>query len=398
MGVPLVRLGVALFAFVSGFVASNSIAANIYIKDFPDAVWRDLDPLSRLQFLQLEGVEVYIGGPIAPGDFDELTAIHDLVPIHTLHISSSGGSVPEAIRISEFSETYSIAVTTDYEFECARGSKRSSLPSDGQCGCASACALIWLAAPARSGNDIKIHRPYFTKGDFATLPDDEAVAAYNRASQQVRDMLEKRGYSKEFLGRLFNIPRENYEALKRSEIDVLPVDTSLDELVSARCYGDNENSLSLYHGYQHQVAQLRQKVRGLSASLPGDVILGELAKDSYYGPILKDRDAAAKQQDAIEKKIAELAPVQRSFESCKRAEREKVSLRKSGARLAPATREKLKKFAELVSLNADLAVLVPNDPDTNKPLGMYVDEMNALRSELKAELASKYWTYIVGPR
>ena len=385
-------------AVVAGALLSlfcgNALAAEIFIKGFPEASWRELDALSRIRLLSLESAAVYVGGPIAQGDAEELRAIHALLPVHTLHISSPGGSVAEAVKISQFVEEFSIAVRTEHSFQCDAGSMRSSLPDDKQCGCASACAFIWLAAPVRYGSEVKIHRPYFARSDFGDLPDEQALAAYNAASQQVRSMLDKRGYSSEFVGRLFNTPRENYQRLKKAEIDGLPVDTSLDELVSARCYGDSAQALSQYYEYQHQVAELARTVRGLSASLPGDVILGELAKDSYYGPILRDRDEAERKMELLKKTMAELEPLKRKFESCKQAERQKISLRKAGPRLTAEVRAKLHRFGELVSLNANLAVLVPNDPDTNKPMAMDEEEMTALRSQLQAELPATYWDYM----
>ncbi|KAB2941352.1 MAG: hypothetical protein K8F92_20425 [Hyphomicrobium sp.] len=375
---------------------SGAFAAEIYFEGFPGKDWRRLDVTSRMQALSLDGMTVYIGGTIEAGDTDQLKDIHALVPIHTLHISSPGGLVAEAVKLAKFADTYAISVETEYRFQCEHGSKSSNYPADGQCGCASACALIWLAAPVRRGDDVRIHRPYFAKTEFAALDDAEAQSAYTAAIGQVRAMLSARGYSGEFMTRLFNTPREKAERIRREESDTLPVDTALDELASARCYGDRAENLAAYHAHKEKLKDVSRMVKSLRASLPGDVILGELAKDDYYGPILRDLEKAEREQTALETAIRDLEPVQRTFNSCKAEERRKVSLRRSGERLSPQLRAKLEKFAGLVSLNADLATLVPSDPDTGAPLAMYTEEMTALRAELAAHLPPGIWRYVTG--
>ncbi len=99
--------------------------------------------LDRVKMLAADGISVWMEGEIKAGDYAELMKIHSLVPIHTLIISSPGGSVSEAFKIAEFADQTLIRVETNSFCE-NHGDKP-------YCGCASACALIWLSAPVRGG-------------------------------------------------------------------------------------------------------------------------------------------------------------------------------------------------------------------------------------------------------
>jgi hypothetical protein len=98
------------------------------------------------------------------------------------------------------------------------------------CGCASACAIIWLAAPLRMGSHVIVHRPYFKGGDFSQLPDAVPLKTYEQAAAGVRQLLEDRGYSKEFITKVSSVPQEKGEKLQFDQIKEFPTDAALDEL------------------------------------------------------------------------------------------------------------------------------------------------------------------------
>lgn len=391
-----VRPYVSLFSYLISVIllAGSSYAAEFYIRDYHESTWRNLRVLDRLFVLSEEGVEVYMAGPIKEGDVNELKEIHALVPVHSLHISSPGGSVAEAIRIAEFCNTHLIRVGTDYIWQCD-GTVKRHLPSDGMCGCASACALIWLVAPARAGSLVKIHRPYFKKEDFANLSDTDALRAYSEAGTQVRLLLEKGGYSKEFITRLFNIPRERSETLSADDISALPVNAALDELISSRCYGDNEQAIATYFKLMNDQVLLRRRNKELSSMLPGDVIYMDLLRDKHWGPLASEQLDNYKRQDEVASMITKLWPVHQAFVSCKLRERRKVTLAKSGERIKSETRKKIAEFARLLRMNAYVAAQVPKLPETGKPLEIFGDEMRQLRQVLQRELSAEHWNFVM---
>lgn len=129
----------------------------------------------------------FIIGEIQKGDFEKVRSL--LAKNHpflgTFLIRSSGGDAIEAMRIGTLFRKY--LITTDGpEGNPKLGFVSPTLVSRPNercshfhldCGCASACALIWLGAVQRSGT-VGLHRPRIEDQAFRSLPADEASKVY----------------------------------------------------------------------------------------------------------------------------------------------------------------------------------------------------------------------------
>jgi ATP-dependent protease ClpP protease subunit len=180
--------GIVAIAAAIVVIATECAPADFYVSLYSKTSWKQLPAHERVSFIIKEnGARVVMDGEIKEGDFAQLMAIHALVPVHTLHVTSPGGSVSEAIKFIEFVDKYGIEVST----QCGRDPE--------ECVCASACAFIWLAAPISSGHRIKVHRPYFRSGDFPFRGDADAMKEYEKAASQIRSLLLAKGYPQDFI-------------------------------------------------------------------------------------------------------------------------------------------------------------------------------------------------------
>jgi hypothetical protein len=82
----------------------ESGASDFYLAKAPwaakhhEKTWRDMPFQDRVEMLAQDGISIWMEGEIKAGDFAELLKIHSLAPVHTLIISSPGGSVSEAFK------------------------------------------------------------------------------------------------------------------------------------------------------------------------------------------------------------------------------------------------------------------------------------------------------------
>lgn len=302
MSHPFKRLALALIC--SFWPAAGSLGADFYVSNAlgdPKKAWADMELRDRLAILTWDGLFLLKDGPIKSGDYAELISIHSLVPIHTLWLSSPGGSVTEALKIAEFVDKYHVEVRTDRFYECGLRPRYEWVVAKKHCGCTSSCAFIWLAAPLpkRSGSLVRVHRPYFAKGEFPDLPDAAALQQYSEATAAVRSLLERRGYSQEFIANLFRIPREQVKQLSDREIETLPFDVALDELVSARCYRGNEEKLAQLNAIHDEIARLNEKM--VEINPPQDMIGYDIARHPLYAEDYAKNHELGRQIDELAK-------------------------------------------------------------------------------------------------
>jgi hypothetical protein len=128
----------------------------------------------------------FIVGEIQKGDFEKVRSL--LAKNHpflgTFLIRSSGGDAVEAMRIGTLFRKYLITAggpTGNAKIGfvgplLSRPNERCS-QFHLDCGCASACALIWLGAVHRSGT-VGLHRPRIEDQAFRSLPADDASKVY----------------------------------------------------------------------------------------------------------------------------------------------------------------------------------------------------------------------------
>ena len=309
-----------LFLFSS---CNDSWAADFYVWQHlildvgkPSPTWCKISERDRLQFLAQDRTFVEMRGPIQVGDHAERTSIHELVPIVALHISSNGGSVTEALKIAAFAKKYAIQVATDMRCD-AETKVAETGDQNAPCGCASACALIWLSAPDRTGAEVRVHRPYFSKEEFPALPDDIALAEYEKAIADVRSLLHSDGFSQEFISALFRTPRESSIKLTIEEIANLPIDISLDELLRSRCYRGNEKHLAEYSAISDALRDNDAKIQVLIDKLPNEPG-ATLEQDPFYSKDYAQWIDLRHQRDKLYGDMKSLQKIQDKFRKCMR--------------------------------------------------------------------------------
>lgn len=134
---------------------------------------------------------VELRGNIVPGDASQLRAFlkrpgnFDVVKYGNLSLTSGGGDVLEAIKITAILKQFYIKASVDDDAVCA-----------------SACFLIWIGAGTHSASPtsrIGLHRPYYSAETYK-LQDGEAVAArQTRAMATVRRFLEEQNVSQRLI-------------------------------------------------------------------------------------------------------------------------------------------------------------------------------------------------------
>jgi hypothetical protein len=390
------RLAAAFVVACSVWPVSGPYAADFHVSQysFGARAWQGLPLIERLELLTKEGLYVFIKGPITQGDHATLVRIHALVPVHTLMISSPGGSVAEALKIAEFVNSYLLKVETDWTCE-GRGKDQI------YCGCASSCAFIWLAAPLRAGAIVKMHRPYFEGPEFHKLPDAIALQKYNEATSGVRSLLQSRGYSQEFLGALFRIPRERAKELTPQEAFSLPIDVALDELVSARCYRGNEEPIRRFEAIEDEINRLKKEATKLASELP-QVPGYELERDPLHARDFAKLTAMWRRIDGLTTGAEKLRRgVYGEFLSCKRRERIQASLRKSGQRLTPEVRSKIGELVKAIGgidATALIAKYLPDHPfgrEAAEELTQRQERIKAIWQDLQKILPATHRDFIV---
>ncbi len=388
------------------FATFKVSAAELYwsvwgIGEHKEQPWQKMPLIDRVEMLTEEGIYLSMEGTLVPGDFDQLIKVHSLVPVHTLRISSPGGSVADALKIAGFVDANFIEVEAD-SFCDEVGKERP------YCGCASSCALIWLAAPIRAGHEIKIHRPYFDASEFRNLPDEVALQRYSEATSQVRSLLQSHGYSPDFIGTIFKIPREETRALTIEELRALPINSALDELISARCYPGRDEKLREYSALMAEIGEVLATEKQLSSKMPSDRIGYELMRDPLYAETYAERDKIRNRERGLRERASKLEKVVHEFWECKRKERIQVSLKKGGQRLTNENRVKLKELRDLIGWwqgrGLGSALIAKTLPD--HWMGRQVAEelqdreqrLDAMGDELRRELPAAHREFLAAAR
>lgn len=348
---------------------SQLVAADVSVQWYPSL----FDPPNvgdRLKVLTQKSINVDITGELLPGDYEKLLEISNIpVPIGEIFIRSEGGSVEEALKISQFVYENDILVKTDDAFQCVGDERPESLylfDTKG-CGCASACALIWLMSPLRQGSYVKVHRPYFDRRYFSNLSDNVAVEKYNDVVNELRNALKDRGYDEKFIGKIFRTPAEKAELITAEEIQLFPINYALDELTSARCVGENSSEIAAYYHYE---AEYKKDIHAPRPQAPDEI------NPESLNEYKKQIDQRIEHSNEISSELSRLRPIYYKYLSCKDDERINIIWRQSDGRyLSEETRKSLDNLYGLLSVNAAFNSLI-DDGSTEIIVGKQeIDEL-----------------------
>jgi hypothetical protein len=198
-----------LIVFGMLFFIKNGQAAEITCSLAWDGSWKWIDPVSNKDITWTGEKEPPLGtcltlelkGQIQKGDFDKFFDIYrNSHPfLNQIRLESPGGDVVEAISIGRILRKYLISAHAGnycLRFKAPNGNLPCPAKEDQLC--ASACALIWIGAPQRSGR-VGVHRPHITDSEFKDLPYSEAQKVYSEAITLVTKYLEEMEAPREFI-------------------------------------------------------------------------------------------------------------------------------------------------------------------------------------------------------
>lgn len=145
---------------------------------------------------------VVIEGQIEEGDYDTFIKIvqENQAKINGIYLFTPGGDFVEGMKIGRAVRALELSsqapmMDSNGNPVCDTGfGPKPKAPEN--CTCASAGFFIHIGAIHRGGTYLAVHRPYFSKGKFGDLPQDEAMKAFDALQNSARDYMEEMGVPK----------------------------------------------------------------------------------------------------------------------------------------------------------------------------------------------------------
>jgi len=183
---------------------------------------------------------IYVEGEIEFGDLDKIQKEVKKGFVFSINFWSRGGNLDEALRISDFLNEKKIGLRAPYYNGVTKpcdGTVDKLRPrSQENCNCASACAVIWLLAPFRSGNIVGLHRPRFEEKYFANLKPDEAKKTYDKLILNLKEKLSSSQVDQKLIEKNFSTPSDSIYYLSEQEIGQAGNEAPfLHEYINAKC-------------------------------------------------------------------------------------------------------------------------------------------------------------------
>jgi len=240
-------------------------------------------------------------GRIERGDFERIKSYFGDGPVVTaLYMYSLGGDITEALKIAKLVNDNLVRVVAPYR--STYDGQPSEYISDGMrprsmsnLSCASACALIWLAARRKGGNQIYVHRPRFDHQYFASMETEEAQDRYSSMLLNIRKFLESRNVPSEVITMIESVPSSDLKKLDEHWIDLLGgEDAFLSEMTHARCKKFDGGKVAKRHLARNNYEKYKEEVsRYLQKHLPIDnhtreLFLKALAYNDEYERLNKE--------------------------------------------------------------------------------------------------------------
>jgi hypothetical protein len=175
----------------------------------------------------------WIGGEIHRGDYEKLKRFFadNLPALEIISLSSSGGSVTEALLMGRLVRKYLVRTSTHVSMSNGRW---DTLP---QYRCASACALIWFGGVIREGS-VGLHRPRIDDPDYRTLPPIRASEVYRKVLSDVSQYLDEMEVPRPLIDAMIATASTEIRWVDAPE-EKLERPPSFAEWMDARCEGPN---------------------------------------------------------------------------------------------------------------------------------------------------------------
>ncbi len=144
--------------------------------------------------------EIVIEGTIDSGDFDKFIKIiqDNQGKISSVYIFSSGGNFDEAMKIGRAMRALELSSMVPMRGPSGgpicENDGFSLVPKNPEnCTCASACFFIHIGGVHRGGTFLAVHRPYFEKGKFGELSEDDAKKEFDALQGRARNYMSEMG-------------------------------------------------------------------------------------------------------------------------------------------------------------------------------------------------------------
>lgn len=168
-----------------------------------------------------------------------------------INLRSPGGDISEALAISDYLNdkliTASVPVSLADLQKAVRDEQRRNVDlsdlacthpkpkNPSNCVCNSACAVIWLSAPDRSGTLVGIHRPRFGYEEFAGLTPTQAEEKYNQLLEGLSQYLRQHDVPAAIIAKMLTVSSSENYLLSTEEVQGIGMRPYLSELLNARC-------------------------------------------------------------------------------------------------------------------------------------------------------------------
>jgi hypothetical protein len=240
---------------------------------------------------------IVLNGPIESGDSEKIARASKGHYVQSIVLASPGGSVLEAIRISSFLNKYFIAAVPVGDFSKDPKLSLSAMPSgcvaadlrpqvtpllqDDNCGCVSACAIVYLTAPSRMSGTffsfVGIHRPYFNAADYAGLSEVAAKKQYKAMMIRVAAFLDDNDVPEEIIDRMMSSSSTQVHYLTDQEHQLVgEMKPYLEELLISRCPQHSE----VLAAYEYVKEKLRVALEAVAAN-PADRRLQQESDNAF---------------------------------------------------------------------------------------------------------------------
>lgn len=248
-------------------------------------------------------MSLLLEGQILAGDAEKIPAYLQEAKskgktVARIDLRSPGGDVLEAIKISEILNRNIISASAPmrpYSFTDAQTGEVKTLydrcniaeeiSDEENCVCNSSCAIIWLAAPLRTGGYIGIHRPRFDESYFSGLSVASAQDKYKQMSKYVSSFLVDHEVPPHIITTMMSTPSGQIYILKEDEIALVGAGKPyLLELLHAKC--------SAYQSEYEKIQMLKKKFEDLSIQF--DAL--EFSADNEFVRAVADKMLAAQQE------------------------------------------------------------------------------------------------------
>ncbi|MDX9785367.1 MAG: hypothetical protein RBT11_01205 [Desulfobacterales bacterium] len=193
---------------------------------------------------------IILSGEIEKGDYDKVlsTAKKAGPGIDSIFLASPGGDLIEAMRIGRLVRQLKwSSEAPDFIMEIAAKSVMhgggffkelgfEGITEEHQLVCASSCFFIYAGGIYRSGDEIGIHRPYFSKEDYARMGGNEVIGKSKTVASMVEDYLKEMGVPSRFSEIMFSTQKDSIRWLNHEELKELNrYAPGLDDLIDSKC-------------------------------------------------------------------------------------------------------------------------------------------------------------------